>query len=90
LQAFGRLGRSLDAGLQYDMRLHDLAALMIGRADHCAFDDLGVRQQRSLTSGPAMLLPAEMIISSLRAGKGKYPSSSCQKESPVKFQPSRT
>src|SRR5579883_3555591 len=52
LQSLGRLGRALDSRREHDMRLHDLAALLVRRADHCAFYDVAVRQQSGLDLRP--------------------------------------
>ena len=44
------------AGAQHHIGLDDLAALLVGRADHAAFGDRGMRRASAVsTSGPAML-----------------------------------
>ena len=46
LQPLDAIGIADDAGLEHDVRFDDLSALDIGRADHRAFGDIGMREQR--------------------------------------------
>ena len=52
LQRLGQRGIAGHAGAQHHVGLHDLAALRVGRADHAAFGDGRMGEQRRLHLGP--------------------------------------